>query len=257
VQTIESSNRVVLVTGAASGIGRAIAEGFANNGDSVVIADLDGERARDVAEAIHATSRTPALACSVDVRDATAVEAMVRSVLDRFGRIDVLVNNAGIYPNSLVLEMDEAEWDAVFDTNVKGMFLVSRAVAKTMVERGEGGRIVNMSSGAAESGRVGAAHYCGSRGAVKMFTQVLAMELGPHQINVNAVGPGLIDVPTSQAPKEYVDAFVAATPMGRIGKMADVVPIVLFLASPGAAFVSGTTYYVDGGWLAGKTLPQS
>ena len=175
--------QVVLVTGAARGIGRGIAEAFAAAGAAVVVADLNEEGAEQVAAGLRVEG-TEALAVGVDVSSAAGVAEMVRQAVERFGRIDVLVNNAGIYPNTPVLEMDEAEWDAVFDVNVKGMFLVSRDVARTMVPRGGGGRIINISSGAAVSGRIGAAHYCSSKAAVNMLTRVLAIELAPHGINV-------------------------------------------------------------------------
>jgi 3-oxoacyl-[acyl-carrier protein] reductase len=248
---VSHSNRVVLVTGAGHGIGRAIAEAFASNGDRVIVADRSEDRAREVAEAIAA------LPVAVDVSNAAAVEQAVQDVVDRYGQIDVLVNNAGIYPNTPVLEMAEAEWDAVFDTNVKGVFLVSRAVARRMAARGAGGRIVNISSGSAKSGRVGAAHYCASKAAVEMFTKVLAMELAPQGIVVNAVAPGLIEVPGGSLSEEYIDALVAATPLGRIGQPEDIARAVLYLASPDATFITGSVLSVDGGSLAGRPLPLS
>jgi NAD(P)-dependent dehydrogenase (short-subunit alcohol dehydrogenase family) len=248
---VSHSNRVVLVTGAGHGIGRAIAEAFASNGDRVIVADRSEDRAREVAEAIAA------LPVAVDVSNAAAVEQAVQDVVDRYGQIDVLVNNAGIYPNTPVLEMAEAEWDAVFDTNVKGVFLVSRAVARRMAARGAGGRIVNISSGSAKSGRVGAAHYCASKAAVEMFTKVLAMELAPQGIVVNAVAPGLIEVPGWSLSEEYIDALVAATPLGRIGQPEDIARAVLYLASPDATFITGSVLSVDGGSLAGRPLPLS
>ena len=251
-----SSHRVVFVTGGGHGIGRAVGEIFAGGGDAVVVADRAQERARDVAEAIQAAGRA-ALPLAVDVRDASAVEQAVEQAIVRFGRIDVLVNNAGIYPNTLVVEMDEAEWDAVFDVNVKGMFLVSRAVARRMIARGEGGRIVNLSSGSARSGRIGAAHYCASKAAVEMFTKVLAMELAPYDIVVNAVAPGLIEVPGWSLNDEYIDAMVAATPLGRIGQPGDIARAVHYLASPEATFITGTVLGVDGGIMAGRHVPLS
>jgi 3-oxoacyl-[acyl-carrier protein] reductase len=248
-------SRVVFITGAGHGIGRAIAEAFARNGDRVVVADREETRAREVAGAIADTGGD-ALPLAVDVRDA-AIEQAVAAAVAEFGEIDVLVNNAGIYPNTLVVEMEEAEWDAVFAVNVKGMFLVSRAVARRMIARGTGGRMVNISSGSARSARVGAAHYCASKAAVEMFTKVLAMELAPHGIVVNAVAPGLIEVPGWSLRDEYISALVAATPMGRIGQPEDIARAVLYLASPEATFITGSILSVDGGSTAGRPVPLS
>jgi len=246
-----------MITGGAHGIGQGIAGAFANAGARVIIADRQGDAAQHTATSIASTTGAEVIAVSVDVRDAAGVTAAVTQVLDRFERIDVLVNNAGIYPNTPVVEMDEAEWDAVFDINVKGMFLVTQAVARAMIASGKGGRIVNISSGAAEAGRVGAAHYCASKAAVNMFTRVLALELAPYEIVVNAVGPGLIEVPGASLTQEYIDALVASTPMGRIGQPEDVAQAVLYLASPTATYMTGTTLYVDGGGLAGRPLLPS
>ena len=253
----DNQGRVAIVTGAGHGIGKGIAEAFAASGASVVVADRDIERAESVARELTGRDGAVVLPVEVDVRSHTLVEAMAERVVAELGGIDVLVNNAGVYPNSPVVEMDEHEWDAVFDTNVKGMFLVSRAVARRMIERGRGGRIVNISSGAAESGRVGAAHYCASKAAVNMFTRVLALELAPHNIMVNAVGPGLIEVPDWNLSQEYIDAIVTANPLRRMGQPADVAQAVLYLASPQATYITGTILYVDGGSLAGRPLPYS
>ncbi len=251
------SDRVVLVTGGGHGIGRAVATIFARDGANVAIADRSEDAAWEAASAITAETGATVLPLMVDVRDASAVNDAVEQVIDRFGQIDVLVNNAGIYPNTPVVEMDEDEWDAVFDTNVKGIFLVSRAVARRMIARGAGGRIVNISSGSGESGRVGAAHYCASKAAVNMFTKVLAMELAPHDIAVNAVAPGLIEVEGWSLTGEYINALVAMTPMGRIGQPEDIARAVHYLASPEATFITGTILHVDGGSTAGRPLPLS
>jgi 3-oxoacyl-[acyl-carrier protein] reductase len=257
VTHFDHRDRVALVTGAAHGIGLGIALAFAGAGASVALADRDEDAVWEAASAIASECETETLPIVVDVQDAAAVDSAVSHILDRFGQIDVLVNNAGIYPNTLVVEMDEEEWDAVFDVNVKGTFLVSRAVARAMIARGAGGRIVNITSGAAESGRIGAAHYCASKAAVDMFTRVLALELAPYDIAVNAVGPGLIQVDGQSLHQEYVDALVAMTPMQRMGRPEDVAQAVLYLASPTATYITGTTLYVDGGGLAGRPLPLS
>ena len=254
---MDHRDRVLMITGGANGIGRGIARAFAKAVARVIIADRQGDSAQNTAISIASDTGAELVAVAVDVRGAAAVTTAVAQGLDRFERIDVLVNNAGIYPNTPVVEMHEAEWDAVFDVNVKGMFFMSQAVARVMIGRGEGRRIVNILSGAAESGRVGAAHYCASKAAVNMFTRVLALELAPHDIAVNAVGPGLIEVPGNSLTQENVDALVASTPMRRIGQPDDVVQAVLYLASSTATYMTGTTLYVDGGGLAGRPLPPS
>ena len=257
--TADFEGKVALVTGAAHGIGRGIAEAFARAGAAVAVADYDAEGAATTAATLAAATGSPALPVAVDVRDAASVAATAHATLARFGRVDVLVNNAGIYPNSPVLEMAEAEWDRVFETNVKGAFLVSRAVAGAMIDRGEGGRIVNISSGAAVSGRRGSAHYCASKAALNMFTKVLAIELAPHKITVNAVAPGLIEVErTGELAPAYVEAILSVLPAGRIGTPADIANAVLFLASPASTFITGAILSVDGGSTAGRTgLPLS
>jgi len=249
--------RVVLVTGAARGIGEGIAAAFAAGGDAVVVADRDAAGAETVARHLTASTGSETLGVAVDVRDATSIAAMVERATAQFGSIDVLVNNAGVYPNTPVLEMEESEWDDVFDTNVKGLFLVSKQVAATMVAAGHGGRIINLSSGASMSGRTGAAHYCASKAAVNMFTRVLAIELAPHLITVNAVAPGLIAVPNAPLAPAYVEAMLALTPVRKMGAPSDVANAVCFLAAPASSFITGEVLSVDGGVLAGRAVPLS
>jgi 3-oxoacyl-[acyl-carrier protein] reductase len=249
--------RTVLVTGGGHGIGRAIADAFAEAGADVAVLDRDSASAAAAVAELQARHPGDHVAVEADVRDAAVIDREVTGLCSRFGSIDVLVNNAGIYPNTPVVEMSEEEWDAVFDVNVKGMFLVSRAVARSMIDLGVTGRIINISSSAAESGRIGAAHYCASKAAVGMFTRVLALELAPHGIAVTAVGPGLIEVPDANLSEEYVRELVASTPMGRVGQPEDVARAVVYLASPMATYITGTTLFVDGGGLAGRTLPLS
>ena len=252
----DQRGQVAFVTGAGHGIGRGIAEAFSASGAAVVVADREIAAAHEVAAGISALGGE-ALAVALDVREAQSAREAVARVLERFGRIDVLVNNAGIYPNTPFMEMVEAEWDAVFDTNVKGIFLVSQAVAATMVAQARGGRIINISSGAAESGRAGAAHYCSTKAAVNMLTRVMALELSPHGITVNAVAPGLIEVPDWDLNEEYIEAILRATPVGRLGQPSDVANVVLFLANPAAEFITGSVYGVDGGVMAGRSVPLS
>jgi NAD(P)-dependent dehydrogenase (short-subunit alcohol dehydrogenase family) len=249
-----ANGRVALVTGASHGIGRGIARLFASKGYRVVVAGRNAERVATVSQEIGPAA-TPVVA---DMRDRQAIDRLVQSAIDHFGRIDVLVNNAGIYPNSPFLELTEDEWDDVFDINVKGVYLLSQTVARRMIEGSINGRIINVSSGASISGRPGGAHYCASKAALNMLTKVMAIELTPKGITVNAVAPGLIEVPNADLNEEYVNAIVAGIPAGRIGKPDDIARAVLFLASSDSDFVSGSIMYVDGGSTAGRTtLPLS
>ena len=254
--TMRFQDKTVLVTGAGHGIGRQIALDFAAEGASVGVNDVDADRAHAVTAEIEAAGGN-AQALVADVRSAEQVEGMVADLAGRFDVPDILVNNAGIYPNSLIIDMSEAEWDRVWDVNVKGMFLVSRAVLKRMIGVKAGGKIINMSSGAALRARVGASHYCASKAAISMFTQVLALEAAEHNIQVNAVAPGLIEVPDWGLTQEYIDALVGSTPRGRIGQPADVSAMTRYLASDEADFITGAVMLVDGGACAGQNLPLS
>ena len=249
-----SDTRVVIVTGAAHGIGREVALEFGKIGCRVVVADVNAAGAQAVADEIG----RGAMPFSIDVRDKAQVDRLVKETIARFGTIDVLVNNAGIYPNSPFLELEEAEWDAVFDVNLKGMYLLSQAVAKEMIARDVKGRIINLSSGASVSGRAGGAHYCSSKAAINMLTKVMAIELTPLGITVNAIAPGLIEVPDADLTREYVDAIVSGIPARGIGQPADIARAVLFVAEPGSDFISGSVFFVDGGSGSGRTtLPLS
>jgi len=246
--------RVIIITGAAHGIGREIALEFAAAGNHVVVADVN----KTGAEAVAAAIGERAMSYVIDVRNRAEIERMVAVVVERFGAIDVLVNNAGIYPNSAFLELEEAEWDAVFDVNLKGMYMLSQAVAKVMIANSVKGRIVNLSSGASVSGRAGGAHYCTSKAAINMLTKVMAIELTPLGITVNAIAPGLIEVPDADLTREYVDAIVTGIPARRIGQPSDIARAALFVASPDSDFISGSIFFVDGGSSAGRTtLPLS
>ncbi|WP_433379758.1 SDR family NAD(P)-dependent oxidoreductase [Streptosporangium sp. CA-115845] len=252
---------VVLVTGGAQGIGRGITGAFHEAGATVVVADLDETRmARVTAELAAVPGGSPAAASAVrlDVRDPGSVTAAFEQATALHGGVDVLVNCAGVYPNTPVLDMTAAEWDEVFAVNVRGVMLASQAFARTSGSLGGGRRIVNVSSGAARSARVGAAHYCSSKAAVEMLTRVLALEFAPSQITVNAVAPGLIEVPATAAlSAEYVAALVAGQPVHRMGTPAEIARACVFLADPDSSFITGSVLDVDGGFLAGTALPPS
>lgn len=246
--------RTVLVTGGASGIGRAIVEAFSAHGDAVAIMDLKQA----------AAPKMPAqdLLIQGDVSRPEDADAAIERCYREWRKLDVLVNNAGIYPNSPVVEMDISEWRRVMGVNLDGPFLMSRAYAKRAIAANQPGCIINISSGAARSGRVGASHYCSSKAGVEMFTRVLAMELAPHHIRVNAIAPGLIDVRSETNPEpvsdEYRRELLKTIPMQHEGSPADIADVALFLASDAARYMTGSFVTVDGGSLAGRNqLPRS
>jgi gluconate 5-dehydrogenase len=253
---MEFENRVVMITGAAGRLGRPCALAFAREAARLLLTDLaEAALAETAAEARDMGA--PVAAIPADVRSAADVERVVAEGSRVLGPVDVLVNFAGYVPTSLVVDMDEEEWDRVFDVNVKGTMLSCRTVARQMIARAAQGAIVNVSSGAATSARAGAAHYCGSKAAVNMLTHVLAIELGPYGIRVNAVAPGLFldDVlrKGDDAPHPYVHDMLAAIPLARTGSPDEVARAVLFLASERASYVHGEILYVTGGAHCGRT----
>jgi NAD(P)-dependent dehydrogenase (short-subunit alcohol dehydrogenase family) len=254
---VDFSAHTVLVTGAAAGIGFAIGEAFHQAGARVALGDVDEPKVRRAAARLGGSR---VFAHPVDVRDRASVEAFVTAAENALGGVDVAVANAGIYPNCPVLEMTVDEWDRVIETNMRGVFLTCQAAARRMVARQAPGKIVTISSGAYASGRKGAAHYCASKAGVVMFTKVLAMELGPHRINVNCIAPGLVSVDrdVTQVSDDYVKTLVSNIPWGRAGTPADIAKAALFLASSDADFITGDVLAVDGGSGTGRTyLPYS
>ncbi len=246
--------RVVVVTGAARGIGFACARRLVEAGATVVLADVDG-----AAVAAAAISLGPAAsAATLDVTDEAAVVEFFARVRTVHGGVDILVNNAGIFPQTLVLAMPVAEWDRVLAVNLRGVFLCTREAARAMTARGRG-VIVNMASmDAYHPTWTGLAHYDASKGGVVAFTRALALELAPHGIRAVGVAPGNIDTEGARAmalnlPPDEI-ARMAATgdarlPLGRTGTADDVARVVCFLASDLAAYITGTTVLVDGGYL--------
>jgi len=246
-------SRVAVVTGAGRGIGRGIALRLAEAGAAVVVVDRDEAEAASVAEEIRATGAV-ASAVQADVSDEAAVRSLVRATCDDLGGIDVLVNNAGIFPSCPVLQMETAEFDRVLAVNLRGVFLCTREAALAMVERGRGGAIVNVTSiDALHPSMVGLAHYDASKHGVWGFTKNVALEFAPYGIRVNAVAPGGVLTPgvaeMGAGSDEAVAAFAARIPEGRMGDPDDIARAVLFLASDMSSYMTGAQVVVDGGAL--------
>jgi 3-oxoacyl-[acyl-carrier protein] reductase len=242
-----------IVTGAGSGIGRAVALGFAREGAGVVVGDVDPDRAREVAQAIEAAGGV-ALAVQVDVSDRASVEALVSAAVARFERIDILFNNAGVSSRTPFLEMSEAEWDRVLDTNLKGQFLVGQAVARHMADHG-GGSIINTSSQLAEgAANPRSAHYLASKGGSRMLTRGMAADLAPYQIRVNALAPGVTVTNLTRQrladDAEWRRIALERIPLGRFGEPDDLVGACIFMASDESRYMTGATLVIDGGYTA-------
>ena len=244
--TIEVSG-VALVTGAGRGIGREIALALAAAGADVAINDFSGEDAcAAVVGEVEALGRK-ALCVMGDVGDEEAVDGMVERVEQELGPLAVVVNNAGVTRDNVVMMMTPDQWDAVIRTHLRGTFLVSKATSRRMMRRRQGA-IVNIASVVGRRGNAGQANYAAAKAGIIGLTKSLAKELGARSIRVNAIAPGYIDTPMTQAlPEETRQAIVDATPLRSIGEPADVAAAVVWLASPAARFVTGVTLPVDGG----------
>ena len=244
--------RVALVTGAAQGIGAGIAQQFAQAGARVGVLDIKEELAADTAATITAAGGQ-ALALGADVADAGLVESAVARVAAEFGGLDIVINNAGVIRDNLLFKMTEDDWDTVLSVHLRGAFLVTRAAQRIMVQR-RYGRVINLSSTSALGNR-GQANYSAAKAGMQGFTKTTALELGPFGITVNAIAPGYINTPMTQATAERLGvpaaerqaAVSARLPVRRIGQPSDIASAALFLAAEESGFITGQVLYVDGG----------
>jgi glucose 1-dehydrogenase len=244
--------KVALVAGAGGGIGGAGAEELAREGAEVVCADIDGAAAEAVAARIRAASGR-AMAITLDVRDRSAVDAAVATTVREFGRLDVLLDCAGVSHGGTFLDLDPGEWDRIIAVNLTGMFHLGQVAARQMVRQGGGGTIINITSQLAEVARPERAAYVASKGGGRSLTHAMALDLAAHGIRVNAIAPG----PTltgltraSYADPERRRATIAQIPLGRLGDPQDLVGAILFLASDESRWATGSTVTVDGGYNA-------
>lgn len=243
------NNRVAVITGGARGIGRAIAETFAQRGANVVIADLQHELARSSAKEITDSTGREALAVEVNVSDLSSAKEMIDSAVNQFEHVDILINNAGITRDTLIMRMDEDDWNAVIDVNLKGAFNCSKAVIRQMMKQ-RYGRIVNISSVSGQIGQVGQTNYSASKAGIIGFTKALAREVASRNITVNAVAPGFIPTAlTVDLPEDLKKTILDATPLRRMGKPEEIAYAVAFLASDEAAYITGQVLAVDGGMV--------
>jgi len=240
------AGKVALVTGGTRGIGLAVARSLADDGASVVVSGRDPARLESAAKELEALGAS-ALAVVADAAKREDADRLVEAAKERFGRIDVLVNNAGITRDQLLVRMKDDDWDQVLDTNLRGVFLMTRAAGKLMM-RQKSGRIVNISSAAGAMGNAGQVNYSAAKAGVIGLTKALARELAHWNILVNAVAPGLIETDMAAAiPAEAREALMQQVPLKRIGTVKDVAEVVRFLAGEGGGYITGQVIHVNGG----------
>lgn len=243
---MSSNQKVAIVTGAAMGIGRGIAETLAKEKYTVVASDLKLADCQKVVAALKKQG-AEALAVKCDVSKKTDVANLFKQTIKKYGRLDVLVNNAGIYPFVAFDKMKEADWDKVMNVNLKSLFFTSQAASQAMKN---GGRIINISSIASFVGFEGLVHYCASKGALNSMVRALALEMAPKNILVNAVAPGAISTPGASKgmDPERIKQTTMMIPLARMGEPQDIAGAVAFLASDYSSYITGQTIVVDGGW---------
>jgi 3-oxoacyl-[acyl-carrier protein] reductase len=242
------ANQIAVVTGAGRGIGRAIALKFAAEGADVACVSRTSENSEKVAAEVRALGRR-AWACAVDVADAAAVNTAAEQILADAGRVDIVVNNAGITRDGLLMRMSDADWDTVLNTNLKGAFLVTRAFSRALIKQ-RSGRIINVASVIGLMGNAGQCNYAASKAALLGFTKSVAREVASRGITVNALAPGFIETDmTGVLNPEIRQAILKQVPLGRFGQPEDIADAALFLAGPGGRYITGQVLVVDGGMV--------
>ncbi|NRG30311.1 3-oxoacyl-[acyl-carrier-protein] reductase [Niallia circulans] len=241
------AGKVAVVTGASRGIGKSIALELAKQGADVVVNYAGSvDRANEVVKEIEALGRK-AMSIQCDVSDSDAVNAMMKEVLDAFGSLDILVNNAGITRDNLLMRMKDSEWDDVINTNLKGVFLCTKAVTRPMMKQRKG-RIINITSIVGVTGNPGQANYVAAKAGVIGFTKTTAKELAQRNITVNAIAPGFITTDmTDKLTEEVKNGMLTQIPLGQFGKPEDIANAVVFLASDESSYITGQTFHIDGG----------
>ena len=243
-------DKVVIITGAARGVGRAMVPAFVEQGAKVLATDRDAEGLAETCASLPGV-----VALVEDVSTPAGAKRIVETAVNQFGRLDVCVNNAAVAPHTSLLEETMEVWDKVYAVNCRGTFLMTQAAGSAMIAGKRGGRIINFSSGASLRGGPGAAAYASSRAATESFSRVAAIELAPHEILVNTVSPGLIDTQPKPLPPEMAKnlaARIPGMPLARAGRPEDVANVVLFLASDASSFMTGSVIHVDGGSSIGS-----
>lgn len=246
---IDLTNKVALVTGASRGIGRAVALALGRSGARVVVNYRGQEQAAQavVAELEAANGAGSAIAVQADMAQASDVERLLKTTLDTFGRLNILVNNAGITRDNLLLRMKDDEWDAVLNTNLRGIYLLTKAVLRPMM-KARGGRIINITSVVGLTGNAGQANYAAAKAGLIGFTKSVAREMASRGITANAVAPGYIETDITSGLSDEIKATILSNiPAGRLGQPEDVAQLIVFLASDAAAYITGQTLAVDGG----------
>lgn len=245
--------KTAVVTGSSRGIGRAIAIKFAKEGANVVVNSRKKDSAQKVADEIKKMKTAgKVIAVEGDVSKVETAKRLVEAAVKEFGSLDIFVNNAGVISYANFLDLSVKDWEALMAVDLKGVFLCSQAAAKQMVKQGNGGKIINISSIAGFVGFHNLPHYCAAKGGVIELTKQMALELAPHKINVNSIGPGAIQTDMTkqvESDPKMLKQILARIPMGRLGQPEEIAAVASFLASDEASYVTGETIFVDGGWL--------